>query len=107
MNAAAARTRKLRGMMRPPLHALDAHGAFLEVGLQGNGISGVERHLVYELAFVKPRNKYDPTRHAVAPACLQPGADRSAPRLDFHFVAAAHVELRGIVGMDEADGIGK
>src|SRR6478609_1856158 len=79
--AAAANSRRLCAMISPPSHALDADGAFLVVSLKGDRIGRVERYLVDELTLVEPRNEYDTTRHAVAPACFQPGHRTRVPML--------------------------
>ena len=81
-----------RSTMIRSLYAFNAHCAFLEVGLKRDRIGGVERHLVDELALIKPRNEYDTARHAVASARFKAGADEATPRLDLHFVAAPQVE---------------
>src|SRR5215510_13947663 len=103
---AAAGSRKFCAMTRP-LSARDPDSALLEVGLKGYRIGGVERHLDDELALVEPRHEYDAARHAVAPACLEPGSNGAAPRFNLHLIAAAHVQLGRIVWMHETKRIRK
>src|SRR5262245_42075985 len=103
---AAAGSRKFRAMAGS-LSARDTDGALLEVGLKRYRIGSVERHLVDELAFVKPRHEYDAARHAVPSACLEPGSNGASPRLNFHLIPAAHIQLGRIVRMHETERIRK
>src|SRR5262249_56595165 len=97
---AAAGSRKFCAMTGP-LSARDTDGALLEVGLKRYRIGSVERHLVDELAFVKPRHEYDAARHAVASACLEPSSNGASPRFNFHLIPAAHIQLGRIRRMHE------
>src|SRR3546814_6864879 len=80
----------------------DADGAFFVVRLLRDGIGGVERDLVDELAGVEPGDEDNPARHAVAPSGLDAGADRAAPRDHLHLGALVEAALPRIIGMHEA-----
>src|SRR4051794_41892338 len=83
-------------------YPLNAHRAFLEVGLQRDRIGGVQRHLVNELRFVEPRHEHELARGLVAAAGFDPGTDVAAAGLHLDLVAAPQLQLRCVVRVHEA-----
>src|SRR5690606_7317231 len=85
----------------PSCDGQDLDRAFLEIRLFGDGVGGVQRYLVDQLAGVEPRYEDDTARHAVAAARLNAGAYFAPTRDNTDLLPLIEPEAARVISIHE------